>query len=424
MKTMKTICLTLLVLTAALSGARGIGISTNINPALLYYQAFIVAPEPMSAADESYLSSKKGREQKLPERFGKILAGYDSQFRMVHLAAYSKVPCDWGVEVSDGPNSMLPHLARAKAVCRTAQLRALWALQHGRQAEARDELLAAFVLGRNAGSDELLISVCVQCAIEGLDYGTVAQNFGEFSTETLKELVAGFEAAPPRHTMAACVPSERELSRWLETKLLDLQRAHPHDDAKVLAEYRHSGLALAMEAAGFRDFWPKLMAASGGTSEGVLKLVREAEPLFPRVAEIMALPEPEYEVQAKQFVADHPVSPNPFLAMLDALFDGLVLGQQRFPLRPREFRAQAQLAMVHAALQYKLHGESGVKGVTDPFGNGPFGYRRFVFKGVDRGFELKSAYAGADAPFVMIFVEKQGPAFEVIGPDVGKAIEK
>ena len=62
--------------------------------------------------------------------------------------------------------------------------------------------------------------------------------------------------------------------------------------------------------------------------------------------------------------------------------------------------------MVHAAVEYKLHGESGLKSVMDPFGNGPFGFQRFVFKGVDRGFELKSAYAGADAPFVMIFVEK------------------
>ena len=78
--------------------------------------------------------------------------------------------------------------------------------------------------------------------------------------------------------------------------------------------------------------------------------------------------------------------------------------------------------MVHAAVEYKLHGESGLKSVMDPFGNGPLGFQRFVFKGVDRGFELKSAYAGADAPFVMIFVEKHGPAFQVTGPDAGKAI--
>ena len=85
----------------------------------------------------------------------------------------------------------------------------MWDLQHGRQDDARDDLLAAFVLGRNAGSDPILISALVQYAIEALDYGTVAQYFGEFSPETLKQLVDGFDAAPARHTMAACIPSEK-----------------------------------------------------------------------------------------------------------------------------------------------------------------------------------------------------------------------
>ena len=53
---------------------------------------------------------------------------------------------------------MLPYLARAKAVCQAAQLRAVWDLQHGRQEDARDDLLAAFVLGRNVASDGILIS--------------------------------------------------------------------------------------------------------------------------------------------------------------------------------------------------------------------------------------------------------------------------
>ena len=80
--------------------------------------------------------------------------------------------------------------------------------------------------------------------------------------------------------------------------------------------------------------------------------------------------------------------------------------------------------MMHAAVEYKLHGESGLKSVTDPFGNGPFSFRRFVFKGVDRGFELKSAYDGGEGPFVFIFVEKQGPLFQISGADTGKAVEK
>jgi len=98
---------------------------------------------------------------------------------------------------------MLPHLGRARAICRTAQLRATWALQHGRQADARDDLQAAFVLGRNAGSDRLLIGALVQNSIEAMIYGAVAFHFGEFSPETLKQLVAGFDTAPVRGSNSA-----------------------------------------------------------------------------------------------------------------------------------------------------------------------------------------------------------------------------
>ena len=419
MKAMKSICLSLLVLTGTLLGARGEQFRTDINPALLYYRAFLLAPDPVSEADRDYLGSKKGKEQKLPERFGKIVAGYDNQFLLVQQAAHATVPCDWGIDLwNAGPNAMLPYLGRARAAAQAAQLRAVWDLQHGRQDDARDDLLAAFVLGRNAGSDGTSIGVLVQVAIEALDYSTVAQYFGEFSPETLRQLVDGFDAAPARQTLAATIPNEKRcVYDWSLNKILELQKAYPSDDAKVMAGFRECGYVTAMDFLGDTNFWTRLVAASGGTSEGVVKLIRETEPLYPRLAKLMALPQPEYETEAQQFRADIHKSQNPFFA-------GMALGWEKYQIRAREFRVQAQLAMVHAAVEYRLHGESGLKSVMDPFGNGPFGFQRFVFKGVDRGFELKSAYAGADAPFVTIFVEKQGPAFQVTGPDAGKAIDK
>ena len=48
-----------------------------------------------------------------------------------------------------------------------------------------------------------LIGALVQFAIEAIDYATVAANFGQFSPETLKQLVDGFDAAPARGTVAA-----------------------------------------------------------------------------------------------------------------------------------------------------------------------------------------------------------------------------
>jgi hypothetical protein len=365
-------------------------------------------------------------EQKLPERFGPVVANYDNQFSLVRQAAHSTVSCDWGLDFSDGPNLMLPHLARAKAVARTAQLRAVWDLQHGRQDNARADLLAAFVLGRNAANDGLLISALVQFAMEAINYATIAQNFSEFSPETLKQLVDGFDAAPARHTMSPCITTETSaFYDWQVNKIRELQKAYPNNEAKVMAGFHDCGVVTAFDFVGYTNFWPRLVAASGGTSEGVLKLLREEEPQFSRMARITALPQPEYEVQAKQFLAEIHESQNPFINALNLYFTDFFAGSgPKILVRAREFRVQAQSAMVHAAAEYKLHGEAGLKCVMDPFGNGPFAFQRFVFKGVDRGFELRSAYAGTDAPFVMIFVEKQGPAFQITGPDAGKAIDK
>jgi hypothetical protein len=82
--------------------------------------------------------------------------------------------------------------------------------------------------------------------------------------------------------------------------------------------------------------------------------------------------------------------------------------------------------MVRAAVEYKLHGESGLKSVVDPFGNGPFAFQRFVFEGVDRGFELKSAYPWPlGVPYALIFVEKEGPPFYIDGSPqrIGHAVK-
>jgi len=90
--------------------------------------------------------------------------------------------------------------------------------------------------------------------------------------------------------------------------------------------------------------------------------------------------------------------------------------------RSREFRTLAYLGLVRAALEYKLHGEAGLKTVSDPCGQGPFAFRRFIFEGVDRGFELKSAFAMDGNKAVLIFVEKEGPPFRVGGNFPGQAL--
>jgi hypothetical protein len=412
MKTTTFTCLALLILT--LPAARGEPIRTDINPALLYYQAFLMAPD-LPQTDRDYLFTNNWQGQKLPERFGKILAGYDSEFKLVREAAQQKVPCDWGIDLkSKGFDAQLPHLARAKVVAQAAQLRVMWDLQHGNQIGARDDLLAAFVLARNASRDGTVIGALVQYANAAIVNATVAGNFGQFSPETLKQLVDGFDAAPPRRTMAAAMEADKlGFLDWFPNRIREWQREYPGNDTKVMETIR--GYWYSNDKPD-TNIWQRISAASGGTSDGFLKLLQEMGPLYPRLAKIMTLPLPEYENQIQKFDAEIQKSQN---LLVPAALPNSFQSASR-----KEFRNQAEQAMVRAAVEYKLRGESGLKSVMDPFGNGPFAFERFVFEGVDRGFELKSAYTGLGYPCALIFVEKEGPPFYVSGSKhIGEAVQ-
>lgn len=414
MKTTKFSGIALLLL--GLLSAHGQSLRTDINPALLYYQAFLLGPKTLSDADWDYLGSKAGREQNLPERFGPILASYDNEFGLVRQAMQQKVPCDWGIDISSGPDTFLPHLSLIKMVAVVSQPRAAWDLQHGDQDAARDDLLAAFVLGRNASRDGTVIGALVQHACESIILNTVADNFGRFSPETLAQLEAGFEAAPAMGTMATTILTEKlNHVDWFENKIRLLPTVNPENAANLLAAIRQDKELAELENAGDNsstNFWPRALAASGGTRDGMLEMIQETEPLYLRLARIMALPPPAYEDQIQRFAPEIQKSQNPFVQLL--FLD---------PLKPRvkEFKMQAWQAMVRAAVEYKLHGEAGFKSVQDPFGNGPFSFQRFVFEGVDRGFELRSVYAGQTMPCALIFVETEGPRFNTAGPYIGQA---
>ncbi len=421
MRTLKSICLSLLTVTVALVGSAGQISSTNVNPALLYYQAFLVAPEPLPQSEWDYLSSYEGRSQPLPPRYAGILAGYDSQFQLVRQAAHATAPCDWGTDLSSGPATLLPQLAPAKAVMVATRLRQRWDLQHGRQAEACEDFLAAVTLARNLTRNGLLMSVLVQGALESIACSMVAENFGHFSPEALQRLAAGLEAAPVRGTLAGCVAGEKVLSQdWMLRRIEELQRANPGDDAKVMAGIRELfapafDVLVAQwlkEKAEEASWWERLVQSAGGTSEGVAKLIRGLEPFDQKLAGILALPYSEYQEQMKQLKAETQQSDNPLPRL------GLTLWENS---RDKEFKAQVNFAMLRAALEYKLHGQAGLQSVADPCGQGPFGFQRFIFQGVDRGFELKSACPLNPWPYVVIFVEKEGPLFYHDGRYAGQA---
>src|SRR5437016_12030350 len=175
----------LLFVTTSPATLRAESSRTDVNPALLYFQAFLVAPD-MSEPDLDFLAQNNLWTQPLPKKFGELVARYDSEFKLLRQAVGSNLPCDWGIDFSPGPATLLPHLARCKAAMIGARYRVAWHLQNQHQADARDDLLAAFTLARNIGRDGTLISVLVQIAAENIGCNIIAENFGKFTPETLQ----------------------------------------------------------------------------------------------------------------------------------------------------------------------------------------------------------------------------------------------
>ncbi len=364
-------------------------------------------------ADRDQLRTNEWRGQPLPARFGELVSGYDQEFKLLRAAAHAEVPCDWGLDLTEGPELLLPHLAQAKAAAVTARLRVMWDLQNGRQAEARDDLLATLALARNISRDGTLISVLVEIAMENIVVSTVAENFHQFSPETLKQLEDGFAAAPARGTAAQAVATgERSFYDWFMRKAKEAQKKHPGDEAAAMADIQAIYQNAMGPSEGSSNTVEKAPAVAAGSVDAYIKLLDAMPPMYDRVAAILSLPRAEYEAQIGPFMAEIRNSPNPMIANLFPAFE---------KCRPKEFDILSELAMLHAAVEYKVNGEAAFNAVMDPAGDGPFVMERFVFKGVDRGFKLKSSYAGRGFPEVMIFVEKDGEPFLVYGKRAGEA---
>ena len=398
---------------------------TDINPALLYHQGFALRPE-LSQQDHDYLFTNEWRGRVLDERFGKLISGFDNSFKLFRRAAKAQVPCDWGADLTDGPEAMLPGLAKAKLAAQTARLRAMWHLQNGKPDETRDDLLAAFALGRQLSTDRVLISTLVQFAIENIVASIIAENFYQLPPQTLAQLAEGMESAPREGLVADCINIENtSFSGYFVRKIAEYRA---EDEGRALARFREFFARLmdseetpkvkaarnAFEQSEGAIKTEKIIAAGGGTLDGVTRLFQELPRLYEQVERILRLPVSEYQKPMAEFEAMVEAHPNPLVQEFFKVFDNC---------RKKEFATQSTVAMAHAAIAYKLRGEEGLRSVLDPCSGQPFEFERFIFEGVDRGFKLKSKFRSRDFDEVLIFVEKPGPLFRTTGKTAGQKVK-
>ena len=265
-----------LVATLVASTSLAVPPRKDINPALLYFQAFSQFPELDETESRLLVSDVAGdvseEEKALARRFDRV-------FQLLHRARGMKVPCDWGADIADGPYASTPNYIRIRTAANAAVLRARVALAEGQQAQARDELLAVSVLGRNVAVGASLVGTMIQVAVDAKVLDFISAHFDELKPQTRAELAAALNGAPPRQTVADAMANEQAgFCDWLVDRLEGF-RANERDDAKVLEQFRALlGEVFKSEA----DLADRIIEASGETSAGVIRYIKGVEPIYAR----------------------------------------------------------------------------------------------------------------------------------------------
>jgi hypothetical protein len=264
-----------------LSTALAIPPRKDINPALLYWQAFSLFPE-LDDAESSILGTDKSGAVSAEER--ELAKRFDAAFVLIARARTQKVACDWGADAADGPEAFMPNWIKIRTAAYAGVLRARVALDDGDQARVRDELLAVSVLSRHAAGGATLVGTMIQVAVEMKILDFVAAHFEELKPQTRSEIAAGLQGVPARATVADAMVNERAgFQEWLVAQI-DAVRAQETNDAKVLEKFR---AVMAETFEGESDLADKIIKASGGTSAGVIRYIKAVEPYYKR-SEVMA----------------------------------------------------------------------------------------------------------------------------------------
>jgi hypothetical protein len=358
------------------------------NAALNYWQAFAQLPKLTDAQEhklnEEYLVMP------LDSHAREIVTGADYAFRMMHRGA-ALPHCDWGLDIEEGIELMLPHAQAARTLSTLACLRARIRFEEGHNAEALDDLVDAMTLGRHATRDGVLLTALINIGIEQRTGDTLARYLPTLNAEVIRRLKARLGALPPAGTLAEGVGTFEQKAGldWLIRKVKE--QKDPESLAAFLGTYCGRGGDSPEQA---RARGRAFLEECGGTADGVVKMAEETRPCYAMGAKMLELPldqcEKEFALEAKRRAG------NPAFKTFFPPVSSLRLSQAR---------ADISRALLATALDVQLEGPDALKKHPDPVVGGPF--ELVAFEG---GFELHSKFHKPDdgKPWVLIVGQRRG----------------
>jgi hypothetical protein len=344
---------------------------TDINPAVLYWQAFSLYPDLPVEVRKGLMP-----DPRLPAADAKEqLKKFDPMVEYLRRATRMKVPCDWGIDLADGPATLMPNLVKIRQASQAVLLRAHYALEEERDREAMDELGAVLVLGRNTGAGGTLVSAMLAIGVEDTVNRFVAENFNRFSPQALQSFLKEVDAAPPRPTIKHAMSIEKTAFwEWFIVKLEALRATPSQDNAQAVRDLLTSGLGSIPEV-------DRIIEKAGNTPDQLIAYFREVEPIYDAIEKAADAVPAQLEREANTMRQLTEGSSN---QIAQVIFPNVARA------RRNELGAVVHSAMLRAAITLRLEGEEAFQKLRDPFGNGPFTLRRLPADSSVPGFELDS----------------------------------
>jgi hypothetical protein len=338
------------------------------NAALQYYQAFVTIPA-MSAEQEKLL--EQWDTAQLGVGTSKLLDQCQTSFTFLHRAG-QRPACDWGLDYDEGISLHLPHLAKARTLARLAMLDVRRSLAAGQVDAAGSRVGDVLALGRRVGGDYTLVSVLVCYAMQNMVVDTMAPHIPEMGVP-YADAVKAFGSLPPSPQLVHSVMCEKRLAASIIRQLKEAESNRP-------GGWKEVWLAMASPE------MPSVLKSVDSLDE-VIKMAEDFQGVYDELALLVALPPKEFDSKYPEF-SKRAQAASPIAELLLPAMDKVIATQRR---------SEARLAMLMAAIAVAESGPEKLADIPDPFGDGPFTYRK-----LDDGFELSSQLVHEGAPVKLV----------------------
>ena len=352
--------------------------SRPANAAQYYDRAFAKLPDE-NAADYLYLISWYEAKTDHP-RAGATLKRYREALEAFHWGA-AATGCDWGPAVHDGNFTAVARVSPAWMLKSLAQFNARYLFEHGKPAEAFDEVARILAFGRHVGSEGVLAARESEARI----VESVAQQVGTMLHATPPEVAKRFGARlkglGPSMPWADAVRRQAayvgpNLRGWAKDDPEKFVGPDGRFTRAVALRYRLDPEAekkRAADAQALRALWldPRRRDAA----------IEAVPPLVEQAARLLELPNDQFPAAAEAFQRQLEAHPLALLVVPDVARE-----------REKMLAEAVHRAMLEAAVALRVEGPEAVSRYRDPAGDGPLELSVLEAPrgGGERAYELQS----------------------------------